>query len=74
MQKWFNTNQNQDMDRTICGGNMGMEESLYCIEKFNYLKISQHVKCQDNPRLLQKHRVLRSGEEGKWHSGFLKNV
>ena len=43
------------MDRPICGGNMEREKSLYRIEKFNYLKIGQHVKCQDNPRLLQEH-------------------
>jgi len=54
MQKLFITNQNQAMVRPIRGGNMEREKSLYRIEKFNCLKICQHVKCQGTPRLLHQ--------------------
>jgi hypothetical protein len=73
MQKLFNTNQNLDVDRPICGGNMERKKFLYHIEKFNYLKICQHVKCQDT---LASYRntvtVSRSGEQCKRPSRFLK--
>ena len=74
MHKLFSTNQNQAMERSICGGNTEMEKSLCRNEKFNYLK---NVSMSNAKKTLASYRntvtLLRFGEQGKRPSGFLKD-